>query len=80
MNNDKTINLKPIEFLLTNVMPPGDLAGLIDDMIFDFILMYFKLENMKENIIGEKAEVYLFFLKNLRDALKECSINKSKTK
>lgn len=46
MDNHQTINIKPLEFLFTNIMS-------LDDMIFDYIPMYFQLENMKENIIGK---------------------------
>jgi len=76
MDNQKIIDTKPLEFFLNNIIPPHQLVELIDDLVYDYILMYFKLENMQENVIEGEADSYLYFLKSLRDVLKECSNNK----
>ncbi|HCO66327.1 MAG TPA: hypothetical protein DIT04_00995 [Dysgonomonas sp.] len=73
MDNEQTINIKPLEFFLGTITHPLELVEEIDNLVYDYMLMYFKLESKEENVIEGKPESYLYSLKSLRDILKKCT-------
>lgn len=73
MDNEQTINIKPLEFFLGTITHPLELVEEIDELVYDYMLMYFKLESKEENVIEGKPESYLYSLKSLRDILKKCA-------
>lgn len=66
------VNLKPLIEYLTTEIKMDDLSVLLDDLIFDYTIMFFRLYELDRVSLRGKPEEYVYYLIKLRDSLKLC--------
>ena len=74
----KVFNLAPLEELLTTGIQPHQLAHELDELIFDYVQTVFYLHARRqsdEDFIHTKTSHFIFYLRELRNALLECTEN-----
>lgn len=66
------VNLEPLIKYLTTEMKTEDLSVLLDDLIFDYTIMFFRLYELDRVSLRGKPEEYIYYFIQLRDSLKLC--------
>lgn len=66
------INLEPLIEYLTKEIKTDDLSNLLDDLIFDYTIMFFRLYELDRVSLRGNPEEYVYYLIRLRDSLKLC--------
>ncbi len=73
---NKELNLAPMLELLTTGIPARQLAEELDELMFDYTQCVLRLHcRGDENFINEKAPDFIFYLRELRDVILECTGN-----
>lgn len=68
----QNINLDPLIEYLTGEIETDDLSDLLDDLIFDYTIMFFRLYELDRVSLRGDPEEYVYYLIRLRDSLKLC--------
>ena len=74
----KAFNLAPMEELFSNGIPPYQLACELDKLMLDYVQTIFYLHSRRqpnEDFIHENAPDFIFYLRELRNTLLECTEN-----
>lgn len=73
-NQQKKIDLTPINTFLTEDTNPTAFAELLDEFIYDYMTMLVRIQLSEEEdkTIHEHTDEFIFYLKILRDILPLC--------
>lgn len=71
-SNKPKIDLDPIYTFLTEDIPPKDFAKLLDEFIYNYVIMLIQSQPTDRIGIHENTVEFIFYLKTLRDILPLC--------
>jgi hypothetical protein len=73
-----SINLVPLaDMLTTGVFTPDEIVNLLDELAYDYAQTVLALQIADltpKNCVHEKADTFIYLLKELRDVIRECNI------
>lgn len=75
----QSINLSPVEELLTDVVSPEKLAQTMDDIYYDYVYALVWLlsrTNSKGFVLDDSTVDYIWYLRKLRDTFRACAVAK----
>lgn len=66
------LNLEPIYTFLTEDIPPNDFSKLLDEFLYNYVLILIQSKLDDRINIHKDAVEFIYYLKLLRDILPQC--------